>query len=454
MNSDRNWAAALLLVAVLVPAGARADTERPAKTWRVLADIPAEEKKVLDLRTETPRDPKFPYLPAERYPFEAPYTAEELGIRSTDFIHVSRWSHVIYDAFGVLTSGGYLNQGATVAHVNYLPEPGLGGELYDIAPGEVSTRMQLYYVFPPESGGAQEVYAIHRTDQQHRTRLDLFAYAPSLRRVRRQPEPRRGERYPNNVQSFDDVVGRGPWEVEWRFIGDDVLYETIRYPNTRPNITLANADLTFREVATSSIKMMGDSYPHYRTDGGIACWVVEAKTKPDWLPGYPVSKAIYWLDRHSFYPLRIEQYDQQGELQFIEVRHARLENSALGERGYAALNTIYYDPKLDMMSYSFHDAHTLRQWTDEDREVVFSPDFMRRGWMVQPLKSQVLVRSPSEYWLRPHIDREKFPETRKIVLTPEVEARIAAQEAAGHIVFEIEPGETVSAVPAAKGEPR
>jgi uncharacterized protein DUF1329 len=437
MNSDRIAAAALLLAACLASASPAAD--RPAKTWRTLDEIPAEQKKDIDLRTDTPRDPKFPYLPAERYPFEPPYTAEELGIRSTEFIHVSRWSHVIYDSFGVLTSGGYLNQGAAIGLVNYLPEPGLGGELYDIAPGDVTTRMSLFYVFPPESGGAQELYAIHRTDDKHPTKLDLFAYAPSLRRVRRQPEPRRGERYPNNVQSFDDVVGRGPWEVEWRFVGDDVLYDTIRYPNTRPKITLANADLTLHEVDTSTIKMMGDSYPHYRPDGGIDCWVVEAKTRPDWLPGYPVSKAIYWLDRHAFYPLRIEQYDQQGELQFIEVRHVRHENPALGERGYAALNTVYYDPKLDMMSYSFHDAHTLKQWTDEDREVVFSPDFMRRGWLVQPLKSQVLIRSPKEYFLRPHIDREKFPAVRKIVLSPEVEARIAAQEAAGHVVFEREP---------------
>ncbi len=40
----------------------------------------------------------------------------------------------------------------------------------------------------------------------------------------------------------------------------------------------------------------------------------------------------------------------------VEVRHTRLDNPALEERGYAALNTICNNPKLDLMSYSFHDA--------------------------------------------------------------------------------------------------
>jgi hypothetical protein len=445
MSSDRILASIVLCLAIVLPAGPAAGGEgaRVAKTWRTMDEIPAEEKAVLDFRSETPRDPKFPYLPAERYPFEPPYTAEEIGIRSAEFIHISRWSHVIYDAFGMLTGGGYLNQGAGVALVHYLPEPGLAGELYQIAPGDVSTRMSFYYVFPPEIDGAQDLYILHRTDDKRTTKIDYFTYAPSLRRVRRQPEPRRGERFPNNVQSFDDIIGRGPWEFAWRFIGADVLYATLRFPNTRATITLANAARELREVPTSSLKMMGDEYPYYRQDGGVDCWVLEAKTRAEWLPGYPITKILYWLDRHSFYPLRIEQYDQKEELQVVEVRIARQENPALGELGYAALDTVYYDPKLDMTSYSMHDAHTVREWTDADRQVVFSPDFMRRGWLIQPLKSQALVRSPSEFYLRPLLYPEKFPKDRKIVLTPEVEARIAAQEAAGHVVFETQT--TVSA---------
>jgi len=435
MSSDRIGASIVLFLAIALPAIGGEGT-RPAKTWRTMEEVSTPEKKELDFRTETPRDSRFPYLPAEHYPFEPPYTAEEIGIRSAEFVHIARWSHVLYDSYGVLTSGGYLNQGAGVVLTHYLPEPGLAGELYQVAPGDVSMRMSFYYVLPPESDGAQDLYIVHRTDDEHTIKLDYFTYAPSLRRVRRQPEPRRGDRFPNNVQSFDDIIGRSPWEFTWRFVGADVLYETVRFPNTRTTITVADIAREFQEVPTSSLKMMGGECPHYRQDGGIDCWVLEARTRAEWLPGYPMAKILYWLDQHFFYPLRIEQYDQQEQLQVAEVRLARQANPTLGERGYAAFVTVYYDPRLDMMSYSFHDALTKREWTEEDRQVVFSPDFMRRGWLIQPLKSQAVVRSPSEFYLRPLLYPEKFPKDRKITLSPEVAARIAAQEAAGHLVFE------------------
>lgn len=434
MNSERRssaFTAALALLLATAPALAVDE-----KTWRTIEEVPAAEKAGIDFASETPRDAEFPYMPAERYPFEAPYTAEELGYRSAEFIHVPRWSHVMYDAFGVLTGGGYLNQAAGVGLVSYIPEAGLGGELYGTKPGAVASRISVTYVFPPEIDGAQDLYVVRRTDPERTQKMDWFAYAPSLRRVRRQPEPRRGERFPNNVQSFDDVIGRAPWEFEWRLIGADVLHQTIRFPNTRRTITLASADLSFHDVPVESLKMMGDDYEHYRADGGVDCWVVEARTRPERLPGYPFKKILYWLDRHLSYPLRIEQYDQEETLQLVEVRHAKLMNPELGDRGYGALNTIYYDPKLDMLSYSLHDAHAIKKWSDEDREIVFSPDFMRRAWLVQPLKSQALVHSPAEYYLRPLLHAERFPSERKIVLAPEVEARIDAQEKAGHLVFE------------------
>jgi hypothetical protein len=182
--------------------------------------------------------------------------------------------------------------------------------------------------------------------------------------------------------------------------------------------------------------MMGDAYPFYTADGGVECYVVEAVTKADWLPNYPASKMIYWLDRHYFYPLRIEQYNHEGRLEIIEVRVAKLENPALQGRGYAALITHYYDLALDLMSYSIHDAHLVKEWSAEDREVMFGPDFMRRGWLMHPLKTQALVEAPAEFFLRPLLDPDKFPQARKVEPAAEVAARIHAQEAAGHLVFE------------------
>ena len=50
------------------------------------------------------------------------------------------------------------------------------------------------------------------------------------------------------------------------------------------------------------------------------------------------------------------------------------------------------------------------------------------------MKTQATVRVPEDFFLRPHLDRDKFPEERKIVLAPEVDARVRVQDEAGHLV--------------------
>ena len=67
---------------------------------------------------------------------------------------------------------------------------------------------------------------------------------------------------------------------------------------------------------------------------------------------------------------------------------------------------------------------------------MFSPDFMRRGWYKHRVKSQFLFRSPREFFLRPKLLRDRFPEQRRIEPAPEVQRRVLAQEEAGHIVFD------------------
>ena len=244
--------------------------------WSVAAVHAEPARTELDLRTDTPRDPQVPYLPAEKYPFAAPYTAEEMGYRAMEFTHISCWSHAMADAFGALTSSGYLNQGVMVGLNFYLPgDEGMMGQVHT-APGEDYYRMAFY----------------------------------------------------------------------------------------------------------------------------------------------------------------------QGKLNMIEERLAKQENPAREDRGYAALLALYYDLSLDLMSYSLHDAHLVKEWTPKDREVLFGPDFMRRGWLKYPLKTQALINSPAEFYLRPLLYQDKFPQERKIELSPEVARRVRAQEAAGHTSVRLpSPGE-------------
>jgi hypothetical protein len=180
-----------------------------------------------------------------------------------------------------------------------------------------------------------------------------------------------------------------------------VLYQTVRFPTTRTSITLADANGRFHDVPVSEIKPLGKDYPAYTADGGVACYVVEAKVREDWLPHYYAPRILYWLDQHAFYPLRIEEYDQEGKLIYIETRVAEMRNPALKEQGYGMVLDLYWDVPTDLMTYSVHDGHQLRQWTDEDRKAYFNPDFMRRVWFIDSIKSQSDISRPEEFFLRP-----------------------------------------------------
>jgi hypothetical protein len=167
----------------------------------------------------------------------------------------------------------------------------------------------------------------------------------------------------------------------------------------------------------------------------VECYVLVAEPRQDWLPDYAISKVVYWIDKHYSYPLRIEQYDTQDRLLSIQVRLAKQENPALGRDGYANWLTLYWDPRVDLMNYSLHDAHRIIEWTDDERAVMFTPDFMRRRWLKYRQRTQAAVDSPEQFYMRPSLEPGKWPEERPIQLAPDVEARIRAQDAAGHLVF-------------------
>ena len=95
-----------------------------------------------------------------------------------------------------------------------------------------------------------------------------------------------------------------------------------------------------------------------------------------------------------------------------------------------------WDIPTDLLTFDVHDAYQLRQWSDKDRDVFFNPDFMRRVWFVASLKSQAEVAIPEQFFLRPHLYQEKFPQERQVQLPPRVAGRVRAQEAAGQLVFE------------------
>lgn len=425
----------LFLSAVSAVWGANG-TGAALRTWKTVEELTVEELARVDLRTDTPRHPEYPYLPAEPYPFTPPYTAEEMGYRAMEFTQRPRWSCAYANLFGSISSeGSLLGQGRAVNLVAYPPPEGVAGELAR-KPGEEVYRQLTQQLFPPEAYTSQTLVIRYRTDRQFIKKEDMFAYSPALRRVRHQNSWRRNDRYPQTAMTLDDASGRSAWEYTWTLLGIDILFETVRFPVTRPRVTIIDAGGTYREVATSELKLMGDDYPLYTPRGGVPCYVVEARTRDDWLPEYHASRVLYWLDQHAFYPLRIETYDREGKLSRVEVRLTKLVHRALGERGYGPFILVYWDIATDLLTYNIRDGVRAMRWSEEDMRTFFSPDFMRRQWYLVPIRSYLGIDRPEEFFLRPGLELGKFPQQRTIELPAALLERIRAQDAAGQLVFD------------------
>ena len=357
-----------------------------------------------------------------------------MGYRAMEFPHIARWDHVQVEDSSTLTPSGYLFINQIIILVQYTDPPGLLGQM-NTAPGQVFSRWLIQDVAPPENYGNQLLFSLYRTDQTARQKADMFGYSPTLRRVRRFPQSRRQDRYPNQPVTYDDAVGRDAWEFSWRMIGTDVLYETARFPVTRRSITLRNPGGDFVDVAAESLKLMGEEYQYYTANNGVRCYVIEATAKPDWLPDYYAPRLLYWLDQEYFYPLRTEVYGQNGEPILIDTRVAELFNPSLGAQGYHNRISLWWDPQQDFYSYGIHDHHELKEWSQDDKDVFFSPDFMRRAWFPIPLKTQSGVSSPEEFFLRPHLHRDKFPTERTITLSPDLGACPGARKSRADCVY-------------------
>ena len=158
---DLWWRVVVCTVMVLWSGGLRAEQH----SWKYLTEFSEDERKNIDLRIDTPRSVTLPYFPAEPYPFTAPYTAEEMGIRAMEFPHMARWNHVQIEDFGTIMPTGYLANGKVIVLAMHVQPEGLEGYL-QTSSGAVFTRWLTQDTALPENLGNQLLMVHHRTDQQ------------------------------------------------------------------------------------------------------------------------------------------------------------------------------------------------------------------------------------------------------------------------------------------------
>ena len=229
---------AILAPMLTTPAFATDGAHAQGRTWKTVDELSPQELREVDLSTNPPHDQTVPYLLAEKYPFTAPYSAEEMGYRLMEFTQRPRWSCAFANLWGSISPQGVLlNPGKSVTFMDYNKPFGVEAEFVR-KPGEELYRYLNQNIFPPDAEGSQHMTIRYRTDRVFTKKEESFMYSPSIRRVRHQTPYRRQDKYPNQAQTTDDSTGRDAWEFSWRFVGTDVLYKTVRFPVTRPTIAL------------------------------------------------------------------------------------------------------------------------------------------------------------------------------------------------------------------------
>jgi len=117
------------------------------RAWRMVEELSPQELHDVDLTAATPRHATSSYLPAETYPFTAPYTAEEMGYRLMEFTQRPRWSCAFANLWGSISAEGVLmNPGKSVTFMDYDDPVGVEAEFLR-KPGKNSIVISIKTLF-------------------------------------------------------------------------------------------------------------------------------------------------------------------------------------------------------------------------------------------------------------------------------------------------------------------
>lgn len=432
--------------------------ERPAKTWKTCEEMSEAEKNELQMdcrwSSETPRDPNRSYAPLEDFPFQPPYTAEEV-LYMADLISPSpRWdTEVVVNGQTINTRGShYQNQGSVLFHVT-TDEKTYWDRVKKLKGGDVLFYLMPKYNLPPSNYGFGFLEISYKIVPGEGIKpSDRWLYLPSLRKVRRVPAPRREDVLPQYDFTFDDVTGRPPWEYHHRIIGVDIVYpeQFSRFPpQDRPWPIPGSWQVVQLNHHNMPVLGLPDptplgipqyNYPDIRPDGGVMFYVIESRPKPEMLPGYYCGRLLQWVSVKDKVLMRVEQYDPKEDNLFfiLETRHFN-QDPQRGRNGIVRFTGNYWDIRIDHMSHTpivFFLPMVQRDW-----KALFNPQrLLKVDEFDHPINSfDFTLKDPHLIPLRPALWPEKFPEHRQRVtalITPEIQERVKRQDAAGRLVFD------------------
>lgn len=434
--------------------------QRPSKTWKACEEMSEAEKAALQMDCrwsgQTPRHAQRSYAPAEQFPFNPPYTAEEVLYLADITTPNYRWdTDLIVNGKTLNTRGSlYENQGSAFFHYT-TDEKSYWDRTMKLKGGEILQYIRAKYNLPPSNYGFGFVEVQYKMIPGEGTKSsDRWLYLPSLKKVRRIPAPRREDVVPQYDFTFDDSVGRPPWEYDHRIIGTDIIYpdQYYRFPPQDKTWVIPNTwkvvKVPFRDMPVmglpdpSPLGLPKYTYPDTRPDGGVLCYVIESKPKPEMLPGYYCGRLIQWVSVKDNLLLRVEEYDpKEDKLFFIfEFRHLNLQ-PARGKMGITRFYTHYWDIRIDHMSDAAYIYFPPPNPPRDMKKALDPQRLLKVDEYDHPLNSfDITLKDPHLFPLRPALWPDKFPAQRGKRamgnITPPIAERIARQDKAGRLVFD------------------
>lgn len=331
----------------------------------------------LDMKTLNP----------EGFPWKPPYTADQLAFLE-DSVYFPSVRNFDCDALEIeVDARGYMRQRATMRKRLQLYDD--YKDLLDfkggkVKPGEPKRKDIIFMLTPPQLKNQTLLSWTYKETPDLRKMVDWWIYIPALRQVRRLATGERSDGVAGGDMTYDDVVGREPFDEEHTLLGEDTLPADDLVPEP------------------------------------VDCYVIKAVHTD---PSYYLGKRIVWVDKKRFIRWREEQYDKKGNL--LRIFERQMKEVVPGHLDH----TSWYCWNVQKHFRQWVRISNHRYGTDfSERE--FEPNFLRKEftWRVPDIGAYPYIKSPKDLPKLPPLLEGRFPKERSWEI-PEETRRLIEKEA-------------------------
>jgi len=413
MNTIKPFIHRSLAALTLTVLMATTSPAEPAHTWKAVEAMSKQEIQEWQIdpgwSKEAPRHPEFPYLPAEIYPFEPPFSGEELSFLAEDIIFPGRYCKNEGAHIAAVNKRGHMLQFSYMFKTKFYYE-GFAEKLYKLKPGDIEVQHLLVWDFPPEERGRGLLLQDIKDTPDSAREQERWMYYNSLRRVRRIQGGSGQDNLLETDFTYDDDIMRDTWEHSHKIIGIDTVYEV----NGRQ-------------------KFMGEKGP-YTKDGGVECYVVLSKPGTPWCnrDDYYLSQWVTWYDRHTFAAIRMEQWDKKGNL--FKIHGKCYDNwEAMSQQPRDNRDQLkrmeWYAWDLDIDHETWARINPPSLFNADCPERIFTVREMKhqRAWR-DDMKNVPRLKHADELPPRPPLWPNKFPKYRKVVIPDDLKEKIRKEK--------------------------